>query len=111
MTHKLNYLPHVITLIFTRHAYLASGHLRFLLYQNTTEQLLLKTPFIKARAPYSITARVYTLADPKHPACTYKIMKKGNLVTEHIALGELTKPFGHAWLRVRPNTLLLLVKP
>jgi hypothetical protein len=87
----------VITLICTRHAYLESGHLRFLLSQNTVEQLFLKTPFIKTHAPYSITACVYTLVDPRQPACTYKSTKKGKLLTEHTALGKLTKPFGHAW--------------
>jgi hypothetical protein len=97
-------LDAVITLICTRHAYLASGHLRFLLCQNTTEQLFLKTPFIKAHAPCSITARVYTLADPRQPACTYKSTKKGKLLTEHTTLGKLTKPFGHAWPVIRPNT-------
>jgi hypothetical protein len=56
---------YVITLIFTRHAYLASGHLKFLLCQNTAEQLFLKTPFIKAHVPCSITACVYMLADPR----------------------------------------------
>jgi hypothetical protein len=94
----------VITLICTRHAYLASGHLKFLLFQNTAEQLFLKTPFIKAHTPCSITACVYTLADPRQPACTYKSTKKGKLLTEHTTLGELTKPFGHAWPMVRPNT-------
>jgi hypothetical protein len=94
----------VITLICTRHAYLASGHIRFLLCQNTTKQLFLKTPFINAHVPYSITACMYMLADPKQPTCTYKRMKKGKLMTEHTTLGELTKPFGHAWLRVQPNT-------
>jgi hypothetical protein len=54
--------------------------------------------------PYSITAHVYTLADLKKPACTYKRMKKGKFLTEHIALGELTESFGHAWPRVHPNT-------
>jgi hypothetical protein len=67
--------------------YLASGHLRFLLFQNTTEQLFLRTPFIKAHTPCSITACVYTLADPRQPACTYKSMKKGKLLTEHPTLG------------------------
>jgi hypothetical protein len=94
----------IITLICTRHAYLASGHLRFLLFQNTVEQLFLKTLFIKAHVPCSITARVYMLADPKQPACTYKSMKKGKLSMEHTALGELTEPSSHAWPRVRPNT-------
>jgi hypothetical protein len=94
----------VITLTSTRNAYLASGHLRFLLFQSTTEQLFLKTSFIKTHAPCSITAHVYTLANPKQPVRTYKSTKKGKLLTEHIALGELTKPSGHAWLRVRPNT-------
>jgi len=103
---KLKYLAMgiVITLICTRHAYLASGHLRFLLCQNTVEQLFLKTPFIKAHVPCSITACVYTLADPKQPTCTYKRMKKGKLLMENTYLGELTKPFNHAWPRVRPNT-------
>jgi hypothetical protein len=54
--------------------------------------------------PYSITVRMYTLADPKQPACTYKRTKKGKLPTEHIALDELTETLGHAWLRVHPNT-------
>jgi hypothetical protein len=54
--------------------------------------------------PYSITARVYTLADLKQPAWTYKSKKKGKLPMEHIALGELTETPGHAWPRVRPNT-------
>ena len=27
---------------------------------------------------------------------------------KHTALGELSKSFGHAWLRFRPNTYLLL---
>ena len=53
---------------------------------------------------YSNTARVYTLADLKHPAWTNKITKKGNLSTEHTALGELTETLGHAWPKVRPNT-------
>jgi hypothetical protein len=69
----------VITLICTIHAYLASGHLRFLLCQSTAEQLFLKTLFIKAHVPCSITACVYMLADPKQPACTYKSTKKGKL--------------------------------
>ena len=94
----------VITLICTRHAYLASGHLRFLLCQNTVEQLFLKTPFIKAQAPCSITAHVYMLADPRQPVYTYKSTEKGKLLTEHTALGKLTKPFGHAWPKIRPNT-------
>jgi hypothetical protein len=88
---------HFITLISTRHAYLASGHLRFLLFQNTVEQLFLKTPFIKAHAPCSITACMYMLADPRQPVCTYKSMEKGKLMMEHATLGKLTKPFGHAW--------------
>jgi hypothetical protein len=71
----------LITLIFTRHAYLASGHLRFLIFQNTAEQLFLKTPFIKTHTPYSITARVYTLVDPRKPMCTYKSTEKGKLMT------------------------------
>jgi hypothetical protein len=41
--------------------------------------------------PYSITARVYTLDDPKQPVCTYKSMKKGKLGMEHTTLGELTE--------------------
>jgi hypothetical protein len=98
----------VITLIFTRHAYLALGHIRFLFFQSTVEQIFLKTLFIKAHMPYSITTRVYTLADPKQPACTYKSTKKESLLTEHTTLGELTKPSGHAWTRVCPNTSLLL---
>jgi hypothetical protein len=36
----------VITLICTRHAYLASGHLIFLIFQASTKQLFLKTPFL-----------------------------------------------------------------
>jgi hypothetical protein len=94
----------IITLIFTRHDYLASDHLRFLLCENTIEQLFLKTPFIKAHTPFSITACVYTLVDPRHPVCTYKSTKKGNMLTEHTTLGKLTKPFSHAWLVIRPNT-------
>jgi hypothetical protein len=86
-----------ITLICTRHAYLASGHLTFLLCQNTAEQLFLKTPFIKSHAPCYIIACVYMLADPRQPVCTYKNMKKGKLLTEHTDLGKLTKRFGHAW--------------
>jgi hypothetical protein len=54
--------------------------------------------------PYSITARMYTLADPKQPVCTYKSTKKGKLSMEHTTLGELTEPSSHAWARVRPNT-------
>jgi hypothetical protein len=49
----------IITLICTRHAYLTSSHLRFLLCQNTTEQLFLKIPFLKARAPCSTIAYMY----------------------------------------------------
>jgi hypothetical protein len=44
--------------------------------------------------PYSITARVYMLADPKHPMCTYKSMKKRKLPMEHITLGELNTTLG-----------------
>jgi hypothetical protein len=66
----------VITLICTRHTYLASNHLIFLLCQNNTKQLFLKTPFIKAYVPCSITARVYTLAAPIQLACTYKSTEK-----------------------------------
>jgi hypothetical protein len=83
---------------------LASGHLRFLLWKNTTEQLFLKTPFINSHVPFYITAHVYTVADPRQPACTYKSMKKGKLLAEHIVLGKLTKPFDHAWLKIQPNT-------
>ena len=54
--------------------------------------------------PYSITEHVYTLANPKQPACTYKSTKKRKLLTKDTTLGELTKPSDHAWLRVRPNT-------
>ena len=54
--------------------------------------------------PYSITTRMYMLADLKHPSWTDKSMKKGKFPMEHIALGELTKTPGHAWLRVHPNT-------
>jgi hypothetical protein len=49
----------VITLICTRHAYLASCHLRFVLCQNTIEQLFLKIPFLKAHTPCSTIARIY----------------------------------------------------
>jgi hypothetical protein len=35
-------------------------------------------------------------------------MKKGKLLTEHTTLGELTETPGHAWLRVHPNTYILL---
>jgi hypothetical protein len=87
----------VITLICSRHTYLASDHLRILLFQNTTEQLFLKTPFIKAHAPCSIISCMYMLDAPIHPVCTYKIMEKGKLLMEHTALGKLTKPFGHTW--------------
>jgi hypothetical protein len=66
----------VITLIFTRHAYLASGPLRFLLCQNTVEQLFLKNPFIKAHMPCSITECVYTLADQDSPRVPTKAWKK-----------------------------------
>jgi len=90
----------VITLICTRHAYLAPGHLRFLLFQKATKQLFLKTPFIKAHVPCSITARVYMLAGPRQPVCTYKSTKKGKLMTEHTTLGKLIKPFGHAWSNI-----------
>ena len=98
----------VITLIFTIHAYLASGHLRSLLCQSTAEQLFLKTSFIRAHMPYSITAHVYTLAYLKQPTWTDKSTKKGNFPMKHTTLGELTETPGHAWLRVRPNTQLLL---
>jgi hypothetical protein len=54
--------------------------------------------------PYSIIARVYTLADLKQPAWTDKSTKKVKLPMEHIALGELTETLGHAWPRVCPNT-------
>jgi hypothetical protein len=94
----------VITLICTRHAYLASSHLIFLLCQNIVEQLFVKTPFIKAHTLYYITSRVYMLVDPRQPVCTYKSTKKENLLMEHTALGKLTKPFGHAWPEIRPNT-------
>jgi hypothetical protein len=80
----------VITLNCTRHTYLVSGHLRLLLFQNTTEQLFLKNPFIKPHAPCSITESVYTLDTPIQPACTYKSTKKGNFLTEHTTLGKLT---------------------
>jgi hypothetical protein len=95
---------HVITLICTRHAYLESSHIRFPFFQITAEQLFLKTSFIKAHMPYSITACMYMLADPKPPACTYKSRKKGKLPTKHTTLGELTKPSDHAWPKVCPNT-------
>jgi hypothetical protein len=94
----------VITLIFTRHAYLDLGHLRFFLFQNTTKQLFLKTPFIKAHSPCSITARVYMLTNPRQLMCTYKRTKKRKLMTKHTTLGKLTKSFGHAWSFIRPNT-------
>jgi hypothetical protein len=94
----------VITLICIIQACLASGHLRFLLCQNTAEKLFLKTLFIKAHAPYSITACVYMLVDPNQPACTYKSTEKGKFPMEHTTLGELTEPSGHAWPRVCPNT-------
>jgi hypothetical protein len=58
--------------------------------------------------PYSIIACVYTLANLKQPAWTYKSTKKENLSTEHTNLGELTKNLDHAWPRVRPNTYLIL---
>jgi hypothetical protein len=93
-----------ITINCTRHTYLTSGHLRLLLFQNTTGQLFLKNPFIKAHTPCSITAHVYTLAAPIQPTCTYKSMEKGKLLMEHTALGKLTKPFDHAWPVIRPNT-------
>jgi hypothetical protein len=96
--------PDVITLICTRHAYVASGHLKFLLCQNTVEQLFLKTPFIKAHTPCFIIARIYMLDDPRQPTCTYKSTEKEKLLTEHTTLGKLTKPFGHAFLITRPNT-------
>jgi hypothetical protein len=35
-------------------------------------------------------------------------MEKGKLLMEHTALGKLTKPFGHTWPVIRPNTWLLL---
>jgi hypothetical protein len=54
--------------------------------------------------PYSITGRVYMLANLKQPVCTYKSTKKGKFLMEHAALGELTETPGHAWPRVRPNT-------
>jgi hypothetical protein len=54
--------------------------------------------------PYSINARVYTLADLKQPVWTDKRTKKGKLSMEHRALGELTETLGHAWPRVCPNT-------
>jgi hypothetical protein len=47
---------------------------------------------------------MYTLADPKKPVWTDKIMKKEKLPTEQKAMGELTKTLGHAWPRVHPNT-------
>jgi hypothetical protein len=94
----------VINRICTIHAYLASGHLRSLLCQSTAKKLFKRTSFISAHAPYSITARVYTLVDLKQPAWTDKSTKKGKLPMEHTALGELTETPIHAWLRVRPNT-------
>jgi hypothetical protein len=51
---------------------------------------------------------VYTLANPKQPTWTEKIIKKGKLPTEQKSMGELTETPSHAWLRVRPNTYLLL---
>ena len=54
--------------------------------------------------PYSIIECVYTLADLKQPMCTYKSMKKGKLLIEHTALGELNETPSHAWPRVCPNT-------
>jgi hypothetical protein len=58
--------------------------------------------------PYSITACVYTLADLKQPTWTDKSTKKGKLLMEHTALGELTETPDHAWPRVCPNTYILL---
>jgi hypothetical protein len=44
------------------------------------------------------------LADPKQPVWTNKSMKKGKLLTEQKAMGELTETPDHGWLRVNPNT-------
>jgi hypothetical protein len=89
---------------FTRHTYLTSCHLISLLFQASTKQLFLKTPFLKAHVPCSTTACVYTLVDPLQPVCTYKSTKNGKLLTEHTVLGKLTKPFDHAWLVTQLNT-------
>jgi hypothetical protein len=94
----------VITLIFTRYSYLELVHLIFLLFQATTEQLFLKRSFLNAHAPCSTTTRVYMLADPLQPMCTYRSTKNGKLQMEHTFLGKLTKLFDHPYLVTRPNT-------
>ena len=65
----------------------------YIFFQATTEQLFLNPPFLKAHAPCSITARMYTLADPLQPAYTYKSMKNEKLQMELTVLGKLPKPF------------------
>jgi hypothetical protein len=47
---------------------------------------------------------VYTLADPKQPTWTDKSKKKGKLLMEQKAMGELIENPDHAWPRVHPNT-------
>ena len=64
----------------------------YIFFQGTTEQFFLKTPFLKAHMPCSTTARVYMLANPLQPTCTYKGIKNGKLQTKHTVLGKLTKP-------------------
>jgi hypothetical protein len=58
---------HFITLICTTHADLTSGHLTYYFFQANTQQLFLKTQFLKMYMPCTTTSHICTLVSLPFP--------------------------------------------